>query len=245
MQRIDVSHEMVSFVGVGRCQAIDLPPEPVMLALTLGATPTLAIADPDAAHDEADVICFVASAACRRIFGHVPDAPAYYHLPAELRSIAYAIRDCALPDQACTTFRLAKSIELLCAVFVALGDDGLVPADSDGALSELDTRRIMLARRTIDDRWREKLTLDAVARACGLNRAKLTRGFRTMFGTSVADAIAERRLGGARDLLLATDLPVSSVGYACGYLNNASFTRAFARRYGMVPTQLRAVGAAA
>jgi AraC family transcriptional activator of pyochelin receptor len=41
-------------------------------------------------------------------------------------------------------------------------------------------------------------------------------------------------------MLLATDLPVSSVGYACGYLSNASFTRAFSRRYGVVPSRLRA-----
>jgi AraC family transcriptional activator of pyochelin receptor len=60
-----------------------------------------------------------------------------------------------------------------------------------------------------------------------------------MFAMSVADAIADRRLGGARQLLLATDLPVSAIGYKCGYLNNASFTRAFSRRFGQAPTQLR------
>ena len=179
------------------------------------------------------------------MFGHVPDAPALYHLPVEMRAIALAIRECALPGEACTTLRGAKSIELLCAIFTALKDASLVPADGDGVLSELETRRLVLARGMIDERWREKLTLESIARACGLNRAKLTRGFRAMFGTSVADAIAERRLGGARDLLLATDLPVSSIGYACGYLNNASFTRAFSRRFGIVPTRLRAMEAAA
>jgi SulP family sulfate permease len=34
-------------------------------------------------------------------------------------------------------------------------------------------------------------------------------------------------------------LPVSTIGYRCGYLNNASFTRAFSRRFGIAPTQLR------
>lgn len=243
MERIQVSPEMVTYVGAPT-DARDLPIKPISFALTLGATPTLAIADPDAA-DAADLVCFVAESACRRIFDHAPVTSALYHLPAELRAIAVAIRDCALPAEARTTLRLAKSIELLCAIFAALGDDSLVLADADGALSERDTRRIVLARRMIDDRWREKLTLDTIARGAGLNRAKLTRGFRTMFGTSVGDALTERRLGGARALLLSTDLPVSSVGYACGYLNNASFTRAFARRYGMVPTRLRATGAAA
>ena len=61
-----------------------------------------------------------------------------------------------------------------------------------------------------------------------------------MFDMTVADAIADRRLGGASELLRSTDLPVSSIGYRCGYLNNASFTRAFSRRYGLAPTQYRA-----
>ncbi len=92
----------------------------------------------------------------------------------------------------------------------------------------------------IDDRWNEKLTLDAIARACGLNRAKLTRGFREMFNCSIAEALAERRLLEARRLLLTTDLPVSSIGYESGYLNNASFSRAFSRHFGHSPSDYRA-----
>lgn len=242
--RIDVSPEMVSFLRQGAYAQDGLPVEPVALALKLGATPTLAVADAPVDGD-ADIVTYVASVACRRVFDHVPDAPALYHLPAEIRAIAIAMRDCPLEGEAGLALRGAKSIEMLCAIFTALHANALVRADGDGLLSELDTRRIVRARQMIDEQWREKLTLECIARACGLNRAKLTRGFRAMFGTSVADAIAERRLGGARELLLATDLPVSSIGYSCGYLNNASFTRAFSRRFGVVPTRLRAMEAAA
>ncbi|MEX6650950.1 helix-turn-helix domain-containing protein [Pseudomonas aeruginosa] len=35
-------------------------------------------------------------------------------------------------------------------------------------------------------------------------------------------------------------MPVSSIGYQCGYLNNASFTRAFSRQFGTTPSSLRA-----
>ena len=94
-------------------------------------------------------------------------------------------------------------------------------------------------RRLVDERWHEKLTLDGIARACGINRDKLSRGFRTIYNSTVADVLAENRLSGARRMLLATDLPVATVGYRCGYLNNASFTRAFSRRYGLAPSLLR------
>ena len=92
----------------------------------------------------------------------------------------------------------------------------------------------------IDERWSEKLTLDKIARACGLNRAKLTRGFRDMFSCSIAEAIAEQRLSQAKRMLMTTNLPISSIGYENGYLNNASFARAFGRRFGVSPSDFRA-----
>ena len=159
--------------------------------------------------------------------------------------LAIAIRDCPLPEPARATLRLAKCIELLCATFAGIHGAGLLPAAGTGALSERDAARLAAARRLVDEHWQEKLTLDGIARACGLNRAKLTRGFRQTFGSTVADAITDRRLQGAHRLLLATDLPVSSIGYRCGYSNNASFTRAFSRRYGVAPTRLRAMEIAA
>ena len=186
----------------------------------------------------------VTPAACARIFTF-PEDDGIWHLPSEMRTLVLALRDCPLPEPARSTLRLAKSIELLCASIACFDQDALIPADGAGDLSELDAARLAAARRLIDDRWQEKLTLDSVARACGLNRAKLTRGFRQMFGSTVADAIADKRLSGAHGLLLATDLPVSAIGYRCGYQNNASFTRAFAWRFGVPPTRLRALQAAA
>lgn len=244
-QRIDVSPEMLAFIGSGRVEHEPRLDGAVTLRFALGdadGPATLAIGHE--AHDDAVVVLAVAPAACERIFGLLPDAAAW-HLPTELRTLVLALRDCPLPEPARNTLRLAKSIELLCASFACLHDGTLIPADGAGGLSELDAGRLAAARRLIDDRWQEKLTLDAVARACGLNRAKLTRGFRQMFGSTVADAIADKRLSGAHGLLLATDLPVSAIGYRCGYQNNASFTRAFARRFGVPPTRLRALRAAA
>lgn len=244
MERIMISPEMMAIVGPGVIEEPRLDAS-VMLAFSLGELPIMAVLPPDEANDAAALRLCVTQEACRRLFGHVPTTSATYHLPSELRSIALAVRDCPLDGAAGVTLRGAKSIELLCESFTALLGDALVPANGDAALSERDTRKIVHARRIIDEHWREKLTLDTIAGTCGVNRVKLTSGFRAMFGLSVADAISERRLGGARQMLLATDLPVSSVGYACGYLSNASFTRAFSRRYGVVPSRLRATAMAA
>lgn len=243
MERIMISPEMVAIIGPG---VTELPLDPSMvLAFSLTETPIVALRPADQPNDAAALRLCISEEACHRLFGQIPTMPATYHLPSELRTIALAIRNCTLGGAAGATLRGAKSTELMCQSITALLGDGLVPANANAALSERDTRRIVQARDIIDEHWREKLTLDTIAGTCGVNRVKLTSGFRAMFGLSVADAIAERRLGGARQMLLATDLPVSSVGYACGYLSNASFTRAFSRRYGIVPSRLRSKAMAA
>lgn len=248
-QRIDVSPEMIAWLGEGALPTADGPADPILFCFAgfeEGGTPSLSClpAMRAAEVEDATLIFVVARAACRRIFEVLPVGEGPWILPGELRALVAAIRGCTAPGLARTTLQVAKCIETLCAVFDHLRRDSLVPL-AGGALSELDAARITAARRLIDDRWHEKLTLDGIARACGLNRSKLARGFRAMFDCSVADALTQQRLAGARRMLQQTDLPIKAIGYRCGYLNNAAFTRAFSRHCGVAPTRFRAGGLAA
>ncbi len=251
MHRIIVSPEMLTLVGEGEVldEGRTALHAPVAFLLHYGALEEAAslrmVAAPSTAALNLDmrsrIILLVERSACERIAGGALGlhADSAYFLPGPLRAIALAIRDCAHPAAAAEPYRLAKSIELLCEILRESVAGRLVPIGQDALLSRADSERLLRARRMIEERWAEKLTLDAIARACGLNRAKLTRGFRDLFDCSVADAIATQRLDKAGEMLVATDLPVSSIGYRCGYLNNTSFTRAFVRRFGIAPTQYR------
>lgn len=235
--RIDVSPEMLSFVGAGALPAAAWPARPVLLQFgdeVVTIDPAAKVADADAA-----LIFVVAGKAVERLAGALPEAASWY-LPSALRAQVLAILDPAVGEAIGDTLRLARSIELLCAVFDHLGRGQLVAVAGDCAVSESDAARIAAARRLIDEQWHEKLSLDAIARASGINRGKLTRGFRALYGCSVIDALTERRLSSARAMLAATDLPVSTIGFRCGYLNNASFARAFTRHVGVAPTRWRA-----
>ena len=252
MDIIEVSPEMTALIGSGSVGSPTLPDNPIVLSIGFGGRdgpPSLKLDGwpPEVEGDECRLIFLVARDAVARIGGRklLEAERDAYHLPSELRAIALALRDAPVPAEALSTYRLAKSIELLCEA-VRLFDGGhLAPLAGDGALSASDTRRVIEAKRMIDERWSEKLTLDAIARACGLNRAKLTRGFRELFDCTVAEALASRRLNQASRLLLTTDMPVSVVGYEAGYLNNASFARAFGRHFGRSPSDYRACGMAA
>lgn len=244
---VEVSPEMTLLLGEGPLGRAPLPSEHIVLAFDVEAqTPTVAFdLEPSIASitTDARLLLVIRRSAFIRVGGVMPDGDVF-HLPSALRAIALAIRDCALTGETRTIYRLGKGIELLCETIRLLASDDLLPLAGEGVLSLEDTRRIVAARRMIDERWNEKLTLDKIARACGLNRAKLTRGFRDMFNCSIAEAIAEQRLSQAKRMLLTTNLPVSSIGYENGYLNNASFARAFGRRFGVSPSDLRACQAA-
>lgn len=247
LEYVEVSAEMTLLLGEGPMREAPVPPDAIALVYADEATPTLTV---DLAPDLSNIayggprlVLLIERRAFTRIGGILPDDASCehgFHLPSALRAIVLAIRGVTLQGETQMVYRLGKSIELLCETIRLLGEDDLVPVGGDGVLSLDDSRRIVAARRMIDERWNEKLTLDAIARACGLNRAKLTRGFREMFGCTIAETLAERRLSQASKMLLTTDLPVSSIGYENGYLNNASFARAFARRFGVSPSDFRA-----
>lgn len=252
MTRIDVSPEMVTLYGTGTIGDGVFPIDAQAFQFDLAegnfrCRTDVSPADFNADADRVRLILLVSRAACERLRGQ-PSAMRQretYHMPASLRAIVAAVRDCALPEGALPIYRGAKCIELLCETIRLDVEGKLLPQGSVAGLSAADSERLLAARRVIEERWAEKLTIGGIARACGLNRGKLTRGFRDLFDCSVADAIAEQRLSRAGDMLLVTDLPVSSIGYRCGYLNNASFARAFARHFGVAPTRYRAARLAA
>lgn len=242
-QHVVVSDEMLAFWGPGSISRDLWPRESAALAYSGidGPIPRVSYAPRASSleYDDADVVFVVQRAACNRLFDTVPSRAGAWHMPSALRVLVLSIRDCDGPAGASGTLRLARSIELLCQTFSDFAQGELIPCDGQQPLGELDAAKIAAARRLVDERWREKHTLVSIARACGLNRDKLSRGFRAAYRTTVADALAERRLEGARSMLVSSDLPVGAVGYRCGYLNKASFTRAFVRHFGYPPSELR------
>jgi AraC-like DNA-binding protein len=162
-----------------------------------------------------------------------------FHLPSDLCAIAAKAFHYDLTGAARVAYRTAKGLELLCETARLSVHETLIPLHTGSGLSASDMQRLFCAKRTIAEQFEKKLTLDSIGRACGLNRAKLTRGFKTVFGLSIAEALSEERLLRASALLQTTNKPVSNIGYEAGYLNNASFTRAFARRFGVCPSEFR------
>lgn len=74
----------------------------------------------------------------------------------------------------------------------------------------------------------------------GMTLAELRTAVRRGAGCSPKDYLLGIRLGRAKELLAATELPVAAVARRVGYDDPAYFSRLFTRRVGMAPIRFRA-----
>lgn len=96
------------------------------------------------------------------------------------------------------------------------------------------------ARKWLDDRSLDPVTLKACAEAVGSHPSHLARAFRAAYGQTVGDYIRDRRLEWAFEQLTKTDSKVSEIAVAAGFADHAHFSRVFKQRYGKSPSDLRA-----
>ncbi|CAM5571541.1 helix-turn-helix domain-containing protein [Streptomyces abikoensis] len=84
------------------------------------------------------------------------------------------------------------------------------------------------------------LTVAQHAARHGMTPAELRAAVRRGAGCSPKDYLLSIRLGRAKELLAATELPVAAVARRVGYADPAYFSRLFTRRVGTAPVRFRA-----
>ncbi|MFI8516421.1 helix-turn-helix domain-containing protein [Streptomyces sp. NPDC085481] len=84
-----------------------------------------------------------------------------------------------------------------------------------------------------------RLTVAEHATRHGMTPAELRTAVRRAAGCSPKDYLLTVRLGRAKELLAATDLPVAAVARRVGYDDPAYFSRLFTRRVGTAPIRFR------
>ena len=100
--------------------------------------------------------------------------------------------------------------------------------------------RVAAAVDRLEARHDDRQGLEAVAAEAGLSPAQLSRLCNRHLGAPPGRLARARRLEHAARLLVTTDCPIAAIAAACGYADQATFTRAFSRRFGLPPGKLRA-----
>ena len=103
-------------------------------------------------------------------------------------------------------------------------------------------RRVERAVLFIESRLFDELDVSHIAQAAGGSVSELHRLFRRVHGMPLMAYVRARRLTEATRMLDTAD--VLEVARRCGYESQATFTRAFTRRFGVPPGRFRRQGAA-
>ncbi len=110
------------------------------------------------------------------------------------------------------------------------------------SLSAEDIQCVYEAKKILDNRTAEALSLMELSKLVGINEYKLKKGFRELFKTSVHHYVIHRRLESAKLLLDKNEITVSEAAYRVGYGNVSHFAAAFRKKYGINPGKyLRAI----
>jgi AraC family transcriptional regulator len=120
------------------------------------------------------------------------------------------------------------------AAFEVLAASECARADSCAAPRWLET-----VRDVLHDSFRHPPSLSSIAAAAGVDRSRLTRGFRRHFRMSVAEYVRAIRIREAWDLVACSDLSLCEVAAECGFADQSHLTRAFRRAYATTPGRLR------
>ena len=94
-------------------------------------------------------------------------------------------------------------------------------------------------RRLIDERFAMPLSLDRISEELGMKKSRLCLIFREATGTTIMDALCERRLEAAKELLLNSKLPILQICYQCGFQDVSAFYRRFHDKNGTSPLKFR------
>jgi AraC family transcriptional activator of pobA len=194
-------------------------------------------------------VASVAATSLKRLFGSEPEARSLLGAPAVLPKAAaspetatleglmqLAMREFAanLPAR---EFSLGAYADLIASWFVR----AMRGAKASGEPSK-DPRAGLVRRfvERVETRFQHHDSLEAHARELGASVPHLSRSCRELLGRSAARVIQDRLMIEARRDLVYTAMSISQISFRLGFSDPAYFSRFFAKRAGVSPSEYRA-----
>jgi len=94
-------------------------------------------------------------------------------------------------------------------------------------------------QRIIEANCHYNLRLEDYAKMCNRSLSSFKRDFSKIYGTAPANWLLNKRLQYAMQLLMSSDRTINDISFESGFENNAHFSRAFKKQYGLSPLKYR------
>ena len=166
--------------------------------------------------------------------GLSPDHPVYHAASKDLREqmmeeMLYIVQN---PDE--SPFHLIGHLFLFMDYLTR--SCASIRLSSTGRLRDFYIRE---ALSFIEQNFQNDISVEDIARFCGLNRSYFGKIFKDTVGRSPQDFLMNYRMVKATELLKMTQLSIGDISNAVGYSNQLHFSRAFKNIYGVSPRDWR------
>jgi len=89
--------------------------------------------------------------------------------------------------------------------------------------------------RVVEDNYTSPISLEELAYLSGRSLSSFKRDFQSIYNTTPAKWIREKRLSKAHQMLQSSQMSVAEVAYSLGFENPTHFSRIFKQQYGISP----------
>jgi AraC family transcriptional regulator len=94
-------------------------------------------------------------------------------------------------------------------------------------------------RDVLHSYYRQRLTLEQLARIAGVHPVHLAQTFRLVYSSTIGEYVRNLRVVRAADELAHTDQPLAEIAIACGFYDQSHFNRVFKKHVKLTPAQYR------
>lgn len=109
-----------------------------------------------------------------------------------------------------------------------------------GISNQTEIAKIFTVRKILSENFTKIPSIDSLALEVGMNKRKIQKYFKQIFGLSVYQFGLSVKMNEAKKLLYTQKYSVSEVGYLVGYSNLSHFTETFKKQFGCTPNKYRA-----
>ena len=96
-----------------------------------------------------------------------------------------------------------------------------------------------LIKEYINKNYSGRVTLSVLAQKFGCCNATLTKSFKNEYGCTIMSYLTEVRLNKAEQMILKTRNSIKEIAAECGFYDQNYFSKSFARKFGVAPTEYR------
>ena len=131
---------------------------------------------------------------------------------------------------------LPSGLNALSTAFKILSMIRLMPQN----VGNQQSKKVFLAKESIENNLDDPgLSVERLAYEFGMHRGSLSRAFKQCYGITVSDYIISCRIQKAAELLKTSELSVSEITHLCGMTSPHYFSKVFAGKIGVSPTEFR------